>query len=278
MPLSGRVWFITGASRGLGAEFALAALAAGNSVAASARDAAALATLAAEGGERLLRLEVDVTDRSAVFAGVEQTVERFGRIDVAVNNAGYGLHGAVEELRADELRSQLETNLFGALWVIQAVMPVMRRQRSGHIVNVSSIAGGVGFPFVGAYSASKFALEGLSECLALEAAAFGVKVTILEPSDFRTGFMRACIKRTAPIPEYEQTFADLLARMSPENSGSEAGDPERAAAALLALVDDPQPPLRHVLGNRAFDRLTQHHRLQLDEWAAQEQTARGADF
>lgn len=276
--MSPRVWFITGASRGLGAEFARAALAAGNAVAATARDLDSLAALGAVEGERLFTLEVDVTDRASVYAAVERALSHFGHIDVAVNNAGYGFHGAVEELRVEELRAQLETNLFGALSVIQAVMPGMRRQRSGHIINISSTAGGVGFPLVGAYCASKFALEGLSECLALEAAGFGIKVTIVEPSDFRTGFMGACVKRAAPIPEYAQTFADLLARMAPENAGNEAGDAERAAAALLALVEDPDPPLRLVLGNRAFDRLTEHHRLQIEEWAAQEEAARAADY
>jgi NAD(P)-dependent dehydrogenase (short-subunit alcohol dehydrogenase family) len=275
--VSERVWFITGAARGLGLEFARAALGAGDAVVATSRDPAALEPLAAQAGERALVLALDVTDRQAVFEVVERSLERFGRLDVAVNNAGYAIHSAVEELTEDEVRAQLETNFFGALWVMQAVLPVMRSQRHGHIVNVSSAAGGVGFAMVGAYSASKFALEGLSECLALEVAPFGVAVTILQPSDFRTGFRDACRKRTAPLADYQDAFASDLDRLSTRHSGKEAGDPERAAQALLDLLELPAPPLRYPLGNAAFDRLSAHHRRQLDEWAAFETVARSVD-
>ena len=275
--LSERVWMITGAGRGLGSEFARAALGRGDSVAATAREVSALEPLAAEGGDRVLALALDVTDRAGVSTAVDAALARFGRIDVAVNNAGYGIHGAVEELGEEEIRAQLETNFFGALWVIQAVMPTMRSQGSGHIINVSSTAGGAGFKMVGGYSAAKFALEGLSECLALEAEAFGIRVTIAEPSDFRTGFRDACVKRSVPIAAYEETFAEDLQRLSSLTSGSEAGDPVRAAQALLELVDDPDPPLRFLLGNRAFDILTSHHRRQLEEWAGQEARARSVD-
>ena len=275
--VSERVWLITGAARGLGLEFARAALRAGDAVVATARDTTALEPLAADAGERALVLPLDVTNRQAVFDVVERSLERFGRLDVAVNNAGYAIHAAVEELSEAEVRAQLETNFFGALWVMQAVLPVMRRQRHGHIVNVSSAAGGVGFAMVGAYSASKFALEGISECLALEAAPFGVSVTILQPSDFRTGFRDACRKRAAPLADYEEAFASDLDRLSTRHSGEEAGDPERAAQALLDLVQLPAPPLRYLLGNGAFDRLTEHHRRQLDEWAAFEPVARSVD-
>jgi NAD(P)-dependent dehydrogenase (short-subunit alcohol dehydrogenase family) len=272
--MSERVWLITGAGRGLGQAFAAAALARGDAVVATARSVTALDSLA---GERLLALELDVTDRAAAHAIAECAVERFGRLDVAVNNAGYAIHAAVEELAEEEIRAQLETNFFGALWVMQAAMAVMRRQRAGHIVNVSSAAGVVGFPLVGAYSASKFALEGISECLALEAAPFGVHVTILEPSDFRTGFREACRRRAAPIADYEEAFAANLDALSARHAGEEAGDPRRAAAALLDLVDDPVPALRLALGNAAHDRLTAHHRLALREWEAAEAVARGAD-
>jgi NAD(P)-dependent dehydrogenase (short-subunit alcohol dehydrogenase family) len=269
-----RVWLITGASGGLGGAFARAALEAGDSVAATARDAAALGPLAERGA---LALSHDVTDRAAAFATVERALERFGRIDVAVNNAGYAIHGAIEELTEDEMRAQLETNFFGALWVCQAVLPVMREQRSGRILNVSSAAGGVGFPMVGAYSASKFALEGMSECLALECAPFGVGVTIVAPSDFRTGFRDACRKRSRPLAAYEEAFAANLEALSARHSGDEAGDPDRAAAAVLAMLDRDPPPLRQLLGNMAFDRLTEHHRRQLEEWATSESLARSAD-
>jgi len=268
---------ITGAARGLGFEFARAALERGDSVVATARNTGPLAELAAGAEDRALVATLDVTDREAVSETVARALERFGRLDVAINNAGYGIHGAVEELGEEELRAQLETNFFGPLWVMQAVLPAMRAQGSGHIINVSSTAGGAGFPLVGGYSASKFALEGLSECLALEAAAFGVHVTIVEPSDFRTGFRDACHKRANPIAAYEEAFAADLDRLSARHSGSEAGDPRRAALALLELIDDPNPPLRFLLGNRAFDVLSGHHRTQLQEWAGQESLARSVD-
>jgi NAD(P)-dependent dehydrogenase (short-subunit alcohol dehydrogenase family) len=268
---------ITGAARGLGLEFARAALQRGDCVVATARNTGPLEELAAGDPERALVATLDVTDRDAVSDTVTSALERFGRLDVVINNAGYGIHGAVEELGEDELRAQVETNFFGAVWIMQAVLPVMRAQGSGHIINVSSTAGGAGFALVGGYSASKFALEGITECLALEAAAFGVHVTIVEPSDFRTGFRDACHKRANPIAAYEEAFAADLDRLSTRHSGSEAGDPRRAAAALLELVDDPDPPLRFLLGNRAFDVLSGHHRRQLEEWAAQESRARSVD-
>jgi NAD(P)-dependent dehydrogenase (short-subunit alcohol dehydrogenase family) len=161
--------------------------------------------------------------------------------------------------------------------VTQAALPVMRRQRRGHIVQVSSAAGGTGFPMVGMYCASKFALEGMSECLALEVAPFGIAVTILVPSDFRTGFRAACHKRQAPLAEYGKQFAANLEAMGSHTSGSEPGDPERAAKALLDLVSSPNPPLRLVLGNMAFDVLTAHHRRELDEWTSREAVSRQAD-
>jgi NAD(P)-dependent dehydrogenase (short-subunit alcohol dehydrogenase family) len=274
---SGRVWLITGASRGLGRAFAQAALEAGDTVVLTARDPQALADLQDGHPDRTLALQLDVTDRTAAWRVVARAVERFGRIDVLVNSAGYGLHAAIEETTEAEAREQMETNFFGALWVTQAVLGVMRRQRSGHIVQVSSAAGGTGFPMVGMYCASKFALEGMAECLALEVAPFGIAVTILAPSDFRTGFRAACHRREEPIADYGDQFAANLEEMAAHHSGSEAGDPERAAKALLELVDTPNPPLRLLLGNMAFDVLTAHHRRQLDEWTALEGVARQAD-
>jgi NAD(P)-dependent dehydrogenase (short-subunit alcohol dehydrogenase family) len=184
---------ITGAARGLGLEFARAAVGRGDRVVATARNTVPL-ELAAGAPDRVEVAALDVTDREAVSDTVTRALERFGRLDIVINNAGYGIHGAVEELGEEELRAQLETNFFGAVWVMQAVLPIMRAQGSGHIINVSSTAGGAGFALVGGYSASKFAPEGITECLALEAAAFGVHVTIVEPSDFRTGFRDACHK------------------------------------------------------------------------------------
>jgi len=177
----GRVWLITGASRGLGRVFAQAALDDGDTVVLTARDPGALADLCAAHPESTLALELDVTDREAPQRAVARALDVFGRIDVLVNSAGYGLHAAVEETTEREAREQMETNFFGALWVTQAVMAVMRRQRSGRILQVSSAAGGTGFPMVGLYCASKFALEGMTEALALEAERFGIAVTIVAP-------------------------------------------------------------------------------------------------
>ena len=273
----GRVWLITGAAGGLGRAFADAALDAGDAVVITSRDAGRLADAASRVPERTLAVELDVTDRAAAQRAVQQAVERFGRLDVLVNSAGYGLHAAVEETTEAEAREQMETNFFGALWVTQAALPVMRGQRAGHILQVSSAAGGTGFPMVGMYCASKFALEGMTECLRLEAAPFGIAVTILVPGDFRTGFRASCHKREAPIAAYGEQFAANLDSMGVHTAGSEAGDPQRAARAVLELVSSPDPPLRLLLGNMAFDVLTSHHRRELGDWTSRESVARAAD-
>jgi NAD(P)-dependent dehydrogenase (short-subunit alcohol dehydrogenase family) len=272
-----RVWLITGASRGLGRAFAQAALEDGDAVVLTARDPSALAEPCAAHPDTALALALDVTDRAAARRVVEQAVDAFGRIDVLVNSAGYGLHAAIEETTEREAREQMETNFFGALWVTQAVLPIMRRQRSGRILQVSSAAGGTGFPMVGLYCASKFALEGMTEALALEAERFGIAVTIVAPSDFRTGFLASCRDREDPIDEYTAEFAGNLEAMSVRHVGSEPGDPLRAARAVLDLVHDPNPPRKLLLGNRSYDVHVAHHRAQLDEWAAQEELARSAD-
>ncbi|MGH2850247.1 MAG: SDR family NAD(P)-dependent oxidoreductase [Solirubrobacteraceae bacterium] len=273
----GRVWLITGASRGLGRAFAQAALDEGDAVALAARDPSAVEDLCAAHPDSTLALDLDVTDRAAAHRAVAGALDAFGRIDVLVNSAGHGLHAAVEETTESEAREQMETNFFGALWVTQAVMGVMRRQRSGRILQVSSAAGGTGFPMVGLYCASKFALEGMTEALALEAERFGIAVTIVAPSDFRTGFLASCRDREAPIDEYSREFADNLEAMSVRHVGSEPGDPLLAARAVLDLVRDPHPPRKLLLGNRSYDVHVAHHRAQLAEWVEQEGVARSAD-
>jgi NAD(P)-dependent dehydrogenase (short-subunit alcohol dehydrogenase family) len=182
----GKVWFITGTSKGFGRVWAEAALARGDRVGATARDAKTLQPFVARYGDGVAPIALDVTDRAAVGAAVAETISRFGRIDVAVNNAGYGLFGAVEEVSEAEARAQLETNLFGALWVTQAVLPQMRSQGSGHIIQVSSIGGVNAFPTVGLYHPSKWGLEGFSQSLAAEVRAFGIKVTLVEPGGYAT--------------------------------------------------------------------------------------------
>ncbi len=202
--MSNRTWFITGASRGFGRSFTQAALAAGDRVAATARDTSSLNNLAAEHGDAMLPIELDVTDRDAAFAAVRQAHDHFGRLDVVVNNAGYGMSGAIEELTEAQARGQIQVNLFGALWVTQAALPFLREQGSGWIVQVSSIGGLAAFPLTGIYHASKWALEGFSETLRQEVEPFGIKVLMVEPSGFRTDWAGSSMDRADPIDAYQE--------------------------------------------------------------------------
>jgi NAD(P)-dependent dehydrogenase (short-subunit alcohol dehydrogenase family) len=240
-----KVWFITGASRGFGKEFARAALQRGDSVAATARNTDSLDDLAGEFGDRLLALQLDVDDRAADFAAVQQAHDRFGRLDIVVNNAGYGQFGAIEELSEDEFRAQIETNLFGALWITQAALPFLREQGSGHIVQVSSVGGVGALPNIGAYHASKWALEGFSEALSKEVEPFGIKVTIVEPGGFSTDWAGDSAKNATPIEAYEHIREIQRQRYANANPGN----PEAAARALLEIVDADEPPLRVLFGS-----------------------------
>lgn len=241
-----KTWFITGASRGFGREWATAALERGDRVAATARDLAALDDLVGRFGDAVLPLRLDVTDRAADLAAVAAAHERFGRLDVVVNNAGYGQFGMVEEVSEPELRAQLETNLFGAFWVTQAALPFLRAQGGGHIVQVSSIGGITAFPNVGAYHASKWALEGFSQALAQEVAPFGIHVTLVEPTGFATDWSGPSARHATPLPAYgpvREAAARERATRTPVK-----GDPRASAAALLEVVDAPNPPLRVFFG------------------------------
>ncbi|MET8763550.1 SDR family NAD(P)-dependent oxidoreductase [Lentzea sp. NPDC004782] len=193
-----KIWFITGAGRGFGKEFARAALGRGDKVAATARKLGDVDDLVEEFGDAVLPLQLDVTDRAGVFAAAEQAGVHFGRLDVVVNNAGYGLFGAIEEITEQQLRDQLEVNLFGVLHVTQAVLPLLRKQGSGHIVQISTVGGVAAFPNLGGYHASKWALEGLSESLAQEVAPFGIKVTLVEPGGFATDWSGSSAVRAEP--------------------------------------------------------------------------------
>src|SRR3989454_7025154 len=204
-----KVWFITGSSRGFGREFALAALKRGDQVAATARNTKALADLVERFGDAVLPLRLDVTDRTQVFEAVAAAKERFGRLDVVVNNAGYSLIGAVEELGEQELRDELETNVFGVFHVTQAVLPVLRAQGSGHIVQISSVMGLTTMGGAGGYSASKWALEGLSEALSQEVAPFGIKVTVIEPGGFATDFKNSSVFTAHRKDAYDPLHASL---------------------------------------------------------------------
>ena len=244
-----KTWFITGTSRGFGREWTEAALERGDRVAATARDISTLDDLVEKYGEAILPLQLDVTDRDADFAAVEAGApDHFGRLDVVVNNAGYGHFGFIEELTEDEVRAQMETNLFGALWVTQAALPILRAQGSGHIIQVSSIGGISAFPSIGVYHASKWALEGFSQALAPEVA------RLRNPRDAgRAGRVRHRLGR--PVLEALGAAArvrggarDAWTRERKARAGSGGpGDPRASAAALLRIVDSPEPPLRVVL-------------------------------
>src|ERR1700734_4206105 len=199
-----KTWFITGTSRGFGREWAIAALERGDKVAATARDTGTLDELVAKYGDAILPIKLDVTDREAAFAAVQQAHERFGQLDVVVNNAGYGHFGMIEEVSEDEIRAQLETNVLGVLWVTQAALPYMREQGSGHIIQVSSIGGISAFISTGAYHASKWALEGFSQSLSQEVAGFGIKVTLIEPTGYATDWSGSSARHATPLPAYDQ--------------------------------------------------------------------------
>ncbi|MFD6556012.1 SDR family oxidoreductase [Streptomyces sp. NPDC058398] len=239
-------WLSSGATRGFGGEWAFAALERGDSVAATARDLSTLGDLRETYGERLLPLQLDVTDREADFAAVRLAHERFGRLDVVVNNAGYGHFGMIEEITEAEARAQLETNLFGALWVTQAALPFLREQGSGHILQVSSIGGISAFPLVGIYHASKWALEGMTQALAQEVAAFGVKVTLIEPGGFATDWAGSSSSTSEQLPAYAE-FHKEVQEQRRKRVGT-PGDPRASAAAVLEIVDADEPPLRCFFG------------------------------
>ncbi|WP_037367131.1 oxidoreductase [Amycolatopsis orientalis] len=248
----GRVWLITGCSSGFGRELALAALAAGDRVLATARDPKTLADLVESGGDRVRTAALDVTDPAQIDAAVRAALEEFGRIDVLVNNAGHGSVGAVEELTMPELREVLEVMFFGAVALTKAVVPLLREQGSGTIVQISSNGGLLAPPAFGAYCAAKFALEAVSEALAAEVGPLGVKVLIVEPGAFRTSFGGAALRRSRVIDAYAETTAATRALVEGLD-GTQAGDPAKAAAAILRAVDAPDAPLRLALGNDAVD-------------------------
>jgi NAD(P)-dependent dehydrogenase (short-subunit alcohol dehydrogenase family) len=271
-----KVWFITGTSRGFGREWAMAALGRGDKVAATARDTKTLDDLVGKYGEALLPIQLDVTDREADFAAVKQAHDHFGRLDVVINNAGYGHFGFIEELTEDEARAQIETNLFGALWITQAALPFLRAQRSGHIIQVSSIGGISAFQNVGIYHASKWALEGFSQSLAQEVASFGVRVTLIEPGGFSTDWAGSSAKRSAALPEYKEAHEE--ADRARSHRTSKSGDPKASAAAVLQIVDAKEPPLRVFFGEAPLQiaRVDYEGRLQTwEEWQSVSVLAQG---
>ena len=259
-----RFWFITGTSRGFGREWAIAALERGDKVAATARNTSSLDDLVAKYGDALLPIALDVTDRDADFAAVKLAHAHFGRLDIVVNNAGYGQFGFIEELSESDARDQIETNVFGALWVTQAALPYLRAQRSGHIIQVSSIGGITAFQNVGIYHASKWALEGFSQSLAQEVASFGVHVTLIEPGGFSTDWAGSSAKHATALPDYADAHAEADRVRSQRVAKS--GDPKASAAAVLKIVDAENPPLRVFFGELPLQLAKADYQNRLKTW------------
>ncbi|TDD72175.1 SDR family NAD(P)-dependent oxidoreductase [Actinomadura darangshiensis] len=274
---NGRVWLITGANSGFGRAIAEAALAAGGTVVAAARRPETLDDLVERHPGRVNAVALDVTDQAKIADVVADVVLWHGRIDVLVNNAGRGLVGAVEETTDGELRDLMDLHFFGPAALTRAVLPHMRRQGSGAIVQMSSMGGRFSFPGVGAYSATKFALEGLSEALALEVAPFGVKVLVVEPGSFRTGFAGGGLYQTTAMPEYAGSVGRVRTDL-PDSDGKQPGDPAKAAAAIVTALDAGDTPLRLPLGNDAADAVDAALTGARKEFEAWESTSRGTDF
>jgi NAD(P)-dependent dehydrogenase (short-subunit alcohol dehydrogenase family) len=260
--MASKVWFITGTSKGFGRVWAEAALARGDRVAATARQMGTLAPLLERYGKQVAAIALDVTDKKAVAAAIAEAHGRFGRLDVVINNAGYGLFGTIEEVNEAEARAQMETNLFGALWVTQAALPIMRAQGSGHIIQVSSIGGVNAFPTVGLYHASKWALEGFSQSLAAEVAEFGIKVTIVEPGGFATEWGGPSAQHATQIPVYD----GARAKIASFRSNSIPGDPEATGPAILKVVDAASPPLRIFFGSGGLPLTRAEYARRIETW------------
>lgn len=273
-----RVWFITGSSAGFGRLLAEEVLKSGDKVVATARNLDKVIDLEKKYPQTAKALALDVTDAGQVDAAVTETLATFGRVDVLVNNAGYGVAGAIEEVSEAEFMPMFETNVFGLLRVTRAFLPQLRKQRSGHILNLSSIGGLIASPGLGYYSSTKFAVEALSESLAAELAPLGIKVTIIEPGPFRTDFLgRSGVHAKTRIADYDGTAGNMRKYFA-ENDGKQKGDPLRAVQAMMQVAESPNPPLRLLLGASTLQRL----RAKLGNWekeiAAWEKVTVGADF
>ena len=249
-----KIWFITGANRGIGAELAKAVLASGDKVVATGRDVQQLTDLYAAHGEQVLSLALDVTQEAQAAAAVEAALSRFGRIDMLVNNAGYGQLGLFEEVSSSDIERQFHTNVFGLMHVTRAVLPAMRRQRSGHILNLASVGGFLGFENASIYCATKFAVEGFSASLAPEVAPFGIKVTVVEPGFFRTDFLdqRSVRYGSQHIDDYAAASSASRATYDSYNH-QQPGDPARLGQALVEIASMSTPPLHFVAGSDAVN-------------------------
>lgn len=273
-----KVWFITGTSSGFGREMAEQLLHRGDNVIATARKPEQLADLVERYPDTAFAVQLDVTDPASITAAVAVAMQKFGRVDVLVNNAGYGLCGAIEEATEDEFLPVFETNVFGLIRLTRAFLPHLRQQRSGNIINISSIAGLIGGAGWGYYNASKFAVNGFSEALHAEMAPLGVHVTIVEPGPFRTEFLgRSGVVAANQITDYDAT-AGKARDYFHQQSGKQLGDPVKAVKAIIAAVDSPQPPRHLLLGSVAFNRMTARLELWQSEMAGVKETAIAADF
>jgi len=272
------VWFITGCSTGFGRELATLLLGRGYRVAATARDKAKVEDIVAGHDKNGLALALDVDKQDQIGAAVQAAVARFGRVDVLVNNAGYGYLAAIEEGDDADVRAMFETNFFGLAAMTRAVLPIMRAQKSGAIVNISSVGGFIGFPGSGYYAATKFAVEGLSEALSAEGAPLGIKVVIVEPGPFRTDWAGRSLKTPKKLIDDYADTAHARRRQIQGRSGSQPGDPVRASEAIIAAVESPHPPLRLPLGSFAYDAMGAELEAMRKDHDSVEAVARGADY
>ena len=248
-----KVWFVTGSSRGLGRQLAEAVLAAGDRLVATARRPEQLADLKAKYGEQMLALALDVTDAAAARSAIQQTIETFGRLDVLVNNAGYGNFAPIEDVADEDFRAQIETNFYGVVNVTRAALPWLRKQGSGHIIQISSIGGRLGSPGLSAYQSAKWAVEGFSEVLAKEVGPLGIKTTIVEPGGFRTDWAGSSMTIAELREEYKPTVG-ALAEYIRARTGKENGDPAKAVQVILQIAGLSEPPRRLLLGSDAVRR------------------------
>lgn len=264
-----KIILITGASRGFGKIWAKALLERGDKVAATARNLENLNDLVEEFGDAVFPIQLDVNDRDACFAAVNEAKAHFGRIDVLINNAGFGLFGAIEETSEQQARAQMETNFFGVLWVTQAIVPIMRAQGQGHIIQVSSFLGLVSLPVLGLYNASKYAVNGLSETLASEVKSFGIHVSLIEPNGFSTDWSGASAFRTEPT----EVYAPLKQAFFDSNTPDSWGNPDSTTSAVLKLIDSENPPLHFLLGKIAYPGVKQVYSERLAEFEAWKEVA-----
>jgi NAD(P)-dependent dehydrogenase (short-subunit alcohol dehydrogenase family) len=275
---SNPVWFITGCSTGFGRELAKLIVGRGWRAVVTARDRTKVADLAEGAEDRVLALSLDVTAPHQIAESVRAAQDRFGRIDVLVNNAGYGYQSSIEEGEEDKIRAQFDANVFGLFALTRAVLPVMRAQRSGHILNITSVAGFVGFPASGYYAATKHAVEGFSDSLAAEVGPLGIRVTCVEPGPFRTDWAGRSLTQTpSRIADYAQTVAARM-RSTAEASGKQPGDPVRAAAAMIAITEAAHPPRHLVLGAVGLKAVTDRLQAALADIEGWRDTSLGADY